>query len=166
MTPFRKLLFWIGIRIVRSSSELFLPVVDFRNRRQLPHLYSVEFKRVTIFQKCCITHWGLGIRTSTVTETPFVIHLTYKFYPYNTDTETLPFVHISRPCMDIETPVIPISRLTRYPYKAGGLDIIRTNIETSSSMDTESASVSVVPISRPHCIIMKQITYFTSHTLF
>ena len=26
-------------------------------------------------------------------------------------------------CTDIETPVIPISRLTRYPYKGGGLDI-------------------------------------------
>jgi len=50
-------------------------------------------------------HWGLGIRTSTVTETPppFVIHLTYKFYPYNTETETPSFVLISRPCTDIET---------------------------------------------------------------
>jgi len=33
-------------------------------------------------------HWGLGIRTGKVT---FMIHLVYKFYPYNTDTESPSF---------------------------------------------------------------------------
>ncbi len=34
----------------------------------------------------------MGKCTSTITETPFVIHLTHKFNPYNTDTEN-PFLH-------------------------------------------------------------------------
>ncbi len=37
--------------------------------------------------------------------------------------DTPPFVRISRPCTDIETPVILISRLFRYPNKAEGLNI-------------------------------------------
>ncbi len=49
-------------------------------------------------------HWSLGIHTNRVTEIPFMIHLTYKFYSYNTDTET-------PSCMDTESP-----RRPRYQY--------------------------------------------------
>jgi len=65
---------------------------------------------------------------------PFVIYLTYKFYPYNNDTETLSFVRILRPSnTDIEA---ASNRGPRYPYKGQGVRV----------------SISILRIPKPQCI--------------
>jgi hypothetical protein len=74
-----------------------------------------------------------------------MIHLTYKFYPENTDTE-------SPSCTDTKTTSVSVllTVLVRIP---------RPPLCT----DTEAASVSVLAISRPQCIMIENIyisTYF------
>jgi len=83
-------------------------------------------------------HWGLGIRTSTVTETPFIIHLRCQYQCY------LQYLYRYRgpPCTDTEAASVSVLPISKSQCIHLGPAIRTTDTEVDSIIHTFKVRIS------------------------